>query len=70
MLDEKTIFNEYPDIVTVKEMKEMLRIGNNKAYSLLTTGEIQSIKTGTKGRIRYIPKKCIIDYLNKQLEIV
>ena len=67
MNDYNTLFKDYPDVVTVREMKEMLRIGNNQAYNLITSGKIPSYKIGTKGRTRYIPKQCVIDYLNQQL---
>ncbi|MBP1547045.1 MAG: helix-turn-helix domain-containing protein [Oscillospiraceae bacterium] len=63
------MFNEYPDIVTTNEMIKMLRIGRNKAYELLNSNAIRSILAGNKGRTRYIPKECIIDYLSKQLEV-
>ncbi len=39
------MFNEYSDIVTVDEVCEMLRIGRNKAYDLLRSGEIKSFRS-------------------------
>ena len=68
-MDYTTIFSEYPDVVTTNEMIKMLRIGRNKAYKLLNGNVIRSLRVGDKGRTRYIPKQCIIDYLNKQLEV-
>lgn len=37
------MFNDYHEIVTVKELCEMLRIGQNKAYELLIKREIPAI---------------------------
>ncbi|MCH5195620.1 MAG: helix-turn-helix domain-containing protein [Oscillospiraceae bacterium] len=40
------MFNEYSDIITVDELCEMLRIGRNKAYELLRSGEIHAFRCG------------------------
>ena len=40
------MFNEYCDIVTVEELCEMLRIGRNKAYNLLRSGQIRAFRCG------------------------
>lgn len=66
---DNNMFKEYPDIVTTKEMMEMLHIGRNKAYELLDT-EIKSFKNGATGRSHYIPKGCIIEYINKKIESI
>ena len=55
------LFKDYPDDVTVKELKEMLpRMGKNKIYDLLKDKKIYSKKIG---RDYYIPKVSIIKYL-------
>ena len=55
------LFKDYPDVVKVKELKEMLpRIGKNKIYDLLKDKKIYSKKIG---RDYYIPKVSIIKYL-------
>jgi len=36
------MFNEYNDIVTVDDLCEMLSIGKNSAYTLLSTGAIKA----------------------------
>lgn len=66
MFDTTNIFTEYPDIVTTNELTAMLHIGKNKAYELLNSSEIKSIKIGNTGRNHYIPKVNIIDYLNRK----
>ena len=51
------VFDSYPDVVSVEEIQQMLRIGKNAVYTLLKDGEIKSIKVGK----RYIvPKKYVI----------
>ncbi len=48
------VFDSYPDVVSVEEIQQMLRIGKNAVYTLLKDGEIKSIKV----RQSYIePKK-------------
>ncbi len=59
------IFTEYPDILNVEQMQEMLGVCKNVAYKLLQTGKIKAFKLG---RIYKIPKKNVIDYINKNLE--
>lgn len=54
------MFDSYPDVVSVEEIQQMLRIGKNALYQLLKDGAIKSIKVGK----RYVvPKKYIIDFL-------
>ena len=53
-------FEDYPDVVSVEEIQQMLRIGKNAVYTLLKNGEIKSIKVGK----RYIvPKKYVAEFL-------
>ena len=55
-----SLFDSYPDVVSVDEIQEMLRIGKNAVYQLIKEGTIKSIKVGK----RYIvPKKFIIEFL-------
>lgn len=56
------IFTEYRDIVTSKELQEMLNMGRNTVMSLLKSGEIPSMRVG---RVYKIPKLWVIDYLNE-----
>ena len=57
------MFDSYPDVVSVEEIQQMLRIGKNAVYQLLKDGAIKSIKVGK----RYVvPKKYIIDFLIKK----
>lgn len=54
------MFENYDDVVTIKELQKMLHVGRNKAYSLIQSGEIYSIQSG---RLRLIPKQAVIDYI-------
>jgi excisionase family DNA binding protein len=42
----------YPDILTVKELREILYIGRNLAYALLESGTIRGFRVGRDWRIR------------------
>lgn len=53
------MFENYSDVVGANELCEMLKIGKNTAYKLLSTGEIISVRVG---RCIKIPKVYIIDY--------
>lgn len=55
-------FTEYPVILNVTMLKEILGIQDNKIYSLIRDGEIKAAKIGKDYKI---PKKSLVDYLNK-----
>jgi predicted transcriptional regulator of viral defense system len=59
------MFAQYDDIVSVDDLMEMLDIGRNKAYELLNSGQIKSIKM--KGY--RIPKLAIKDFVLSQSKI-
>lgn len=55
------LFKDYPDVVKVEQLKEMLpKIGKNKIYKLLKEEKIYSKRIG---RDYYIPKASVINYL-------
>jgi len=56
------MFNSYPDVLSVKQLCEILDIGKNTAYRLLQSGEIKSIKIG---KVYKIPKKEVSRYLSR-----
>ena len=55
-----TMFTTYNDVVNVKQLAEMLGIGNTLAYRLVKQNTIQSIKIGRQYKI---PKANVISYL-------
>lgn len=54
------MFQEYDDIVLVKDLMKMLKIGKNKAYRLLQSGQIKARKDQTGYWI--IQKMAVIEY--------
>lgn len=54
------MFEKLPDILTVKQLQDILSIGRSKAYSLLHSGELKCITIGRQIRI---PKQYLLDYL-------
>lgn len=56
-----SLFKEFPDVVTVEQMSEMLGISTKTAYRLLQDNVIEHFKIG---RIYKIPKFHILTYLN------
>lgn len=59
-MENLQIFKDYPDVVTVSQLKDMLQIGINQAYSLIKTGVIPSIRIGREYKIAKIS---IINYV-------
>lgn len=57
------MFEKYPDVVSIKQLCEMLGgIGPKTAYQLLHEGEIRFLKIGRGFRI---PKKGVIEYVER-----
>ena len=57
------MLKNYKEILTVKDLCEILDIGKNTAYNLLKSGEIKSVKIG---KIYKIPKDYLIRYLTSK----
>ena len=57
------MFKNYPDVVSVEQLQEMLHIGQVLAYKLVKNVEIKSRKVGREYKI---PKKNVIEYLTKE----
>ena len=57
------MFPDYPDIVTVKQLREMLGVSRALAYKLISDGEIQAVKIGTSLKI---PKVSVINYVTEE----
>lgn len=56
----KMMFPDYPDIVTVRQLTEMLGISRTMAYSLIADGEIQAVMIGISYKI---PKVSVINFV-------
>ena len=61
------MFKDYPDVVSVDILQEMLGICRKNAYLLIKQNKIHSARVG---RSYKIPKLCVVEYLidqNRQL---
>lgn len=57
------MFETYPDVMSVADIRKALGIGRTKAYELVSTGQIQSIKIGNAIRI---PKPLLLEYIGQK----
>lgn len=57
------ILDSYADVLTVNDVMNILHIGRNKAYELLRSKVIPSIRIGKK---YVIPKNLMIDFLSNR----
>lgn len=61
------MFKDYPDVVSVQHLQEMLGVGRKIAYLLVKENKIRSVRVE---RSYKIPKLCVVEYLidqNRQL---
>lgn len=57
------LFRNYPDVVSVEQVAEMLHLSLTIIYRLLRSGDIKAKKVGT----RYIiTKNSVIDFINAE----
>ena len=56
------MFEDYPDVLTVEEACEALRVGYNAMYELLNSGKLKAYKNGRTWRI---PKDAIKKYIKE-----
>ena len=54
-----SMLKEYSDVLSVTEVAKILRIGKNKAYELIGSKKLQSIRLG--GKI-IVPTMCLINF--------
>ena len=54
------MFKDFPDILSVGDLQKALGVGRTKAYSLVRSGQIASVKIGASIKI---PKKMLVEYL-------
>lgn len=56
----KVMFTEYPDLLSINELRHILGVSKHKAYDLINDGSINAIKIGNAFRI---PKINVINYI-------
>ncbi len=57
------MLEQYDDVISVKELCEILRIGRNRAYELLQTNQIKGFQMGRPWKI---PRIAVEEYLKKE----
>ena len=57
------MFPEYPDIVTVHQLREMLGISRQLAYDLINAGELQAIKLVNSFQL---PKVSVLNFVTAE----
>lgn len=62
-MNEINMFSNYPDVVSVEQLQEMLDIGRNSAYKLIQNKEIKSVRIGRNYKI---PKIYVLEYIQKK----
>ena len=61
------MLEEYQESLTADEACEVLRIGYNAMYELLSTGKLKAYRNG---RVWRIPKKAVIEYIYAAANLV
>ena len=56
------MLNNTKDILTLKELQELLHIGKNTALRLVQSGEIEAFRVGNQWRI---PCEAIVKYIRR-----
>ncbi len=56
------MLEQYGDVLSIEELCDILRIGRNRAYELLTNGTIASFRLGRNWKI---PKMALENYLKQ-----
>ena len=57
-IDLNNMFKDYPDVVSVEELQDMLRIGRISAYELLNEGTIKARRNSRRARTTSWPSCC------------
>ena len=60
------MFPDFPDIVTVTQLQEMLGVSRHLAYDLINDGSIRGLKIGNAF---IIPKVNVIEYVMDQKRV-
>lgn len=58
---------EAPDVLTVAEAAQLLRIGRNQAYELINRGDLYAARIGRSIRV---PKATLVAYLEGRNQFV
>lgn len=56
------LFEYYPDVMTVQQVRQALKIGRPAVYKLLESNQIRCFKIGNAYKI---PKSSLIEYISR-----
>ena len=59
-------YDDLPDYLTVKELREYLRIGHNKAYQLASRPDFPSLRFGSK---KLFPKGQVKEWAEREAKL-
>ena len=62
---QETPLERYPDVVTIRDIQDILHIGRNAVYDLLRENRIKSIRLGKK---YIVPKRSVIRFLELSIQ--
>ena len=54
--------NDYPDYLTVEEVRQVLNLSKNSAYEAIKRGDIPSVKLGP--RLTRVSKAALVEMMN------
>ncbi len=57
--------NNIPDVLTINDLQETLKVGRSTAYDLVKNNEIKTFRVGKLIRIR---REDLIDYMGKKCD--
>ena len=56
----QTMYENIPEVMTLKECQEILKVGKNTMLELLHTNQIEGFKIGSRWKI---PKESVVEFL-------
>ena len=60
------MFEQYSDLISIDDLCEMLAIGKNSAYKLLSSGEIKCFR---HNRVWKIPRDAVTEYILRKTSL-
>ena len=60
------MFDEYGDLLTAYEVANLMSIGKNRVYELLSGGKLKAFRLG---RVWKIPRQAVIEFIAKNADL-
>lgn len=57
------MYNNFPELITIEDMCDILSIGKNSAYDLLNTGKVKAFRIGSHWKIT---REAIDEFIRKE----